>query len=427
MELYYNENMKKLDIRNRTWILIMAFFAIAFGVSLGIFSTIAFSGPSSQPGVGSGAVSADASRNIAIGTSTTQSNIKLLVVGSTTDSSAYGLQVANSAGVSLFSVRNDGTVSIPGAVSIPNLNASGTFTGAFTGTVSAGNVSSGQLGSNTGGGNYSFPASVGIGTSTPAYPLDVAGRIRSSSGGFVFPDGTTQTTAGTNSHIQIFQGNHNGVNENYTWTPPYGVSMVYVTLCGGGGGGGVNSYPGGGGGGGECYSMIPMSVSGNVAVVVGANGTGGLSGYWAATAGGSSSFGSLVAVGGGRGGNGAGGIGSGGAGGGKNGGAGGYNAAGGNGAITGGYGGGGGGSNAHIGGYGDNYQYGAGQHFVTSELGGGGSGGYANGDDACGDGYNGVWGGGGNGGAYASAASCGGSPNNGSGGDGGNGVVIIEW
>jgi hypothetical protein len=35
---------------------------------------------------------------------------------------------------------------------------------------------------------------VGVGT-LPAYKLDVAGQVRSSSGGFVFPDGTTQTTA----------------------------------------------------------------------------------------------------------------------------------------------------------------------------------------------------------------------------------------
>jgi len=36
---------------------------------------------------------------------------------------------------------------------------------------------------------------VGIGTLTPTQPLEVAGKIKSSSGGFVFPDGTTQTTA----------------------------------------------------------------------------------------------------------------------------------------------------------------------------------------------------------------------------------------
>ncbi|HKG59013.1 MAG TPA: hypothetical protein VKB05_04475 [Pyrinomonadaceae bacterium] len=36
---------------------------------------------------------------------------------------------------------------------------------------------------------------VGIGVNNPAHRLDVAGTIRSSSGGFVFPDGTVQTTA----------------------------------------------------------------------------------------------------------------------------------------------------------------------------------------------------------------------------------------
>lgn len=36
---------------------------------------------------------------------------------------------------------------------------------------------------------------VGVGTNAPGYKLDVAGAVRSSTGGFVFPDGTTQTTA----------------------------------------------------------------------------------------------------------------------------------------------------------------------------------------------------------------------------------------
>ena len=38
---------------------------------------------------------------------------------------------------------------------------------------------------------------VGIGTTSPAYTLDVAGKIRTSSGGMIYPDGTTQTTAWT--------------------------------------------------------------------------------------------------------------------------------------------------------------------------------------------------------------------------------------
>jgi hypothetical protein len=43
---------------------------------------------------------------------------------------------------------------------------------------------------------------VGIGTATPGYRLDVAGEIRSSTGGFRFPDGTVQTTAASGSGSQ---------------------------------------------------------------------------------------------------------------------------------------------------------------------------------------------------------------------------------
>jgi hypothetical protein len=42
---------------------------------------------------------------------------------------------------------------------------------------------------------------VGIGTTTPAFPLTVAGTIHSTNGGFRFPDGTTQTTAATGGGV----------------------------------------------------------------------------------------------------------------------------------------------------------------------------------------------------------------------------------
>jgi len=53
---------------------------------------------------------------------------------------------------------------------------------------------------------------VGIGTSAPAYKLDVAGLIRSSSGGIMFPDGSVQTTATgqtLSANNQIVQSNGN--------------------------------------------------------------------------------------------------------------------------------------------------------------------------------------------------------------------------
>jgi hypothetical protein len=48
---------------------------------------------------------------------------------------------------------------------------------------------------------------VGVGTLTPGYKLDVAGQVRSSSGGFVFPDGTTQATAANGTVTGVAAGN----------------------------------------------------------------------------------------------------------------------------------------------------------------------------------------------------------------------------
>lgn len=56
------------------------------------------------------------------------------------------------------------------------------------------NSAQGYAGYFTGGRNY-FEGNVGIGTLNPAQKLSVAGAVESTSGGFKFPDGTTQTTA----------------------------------------------------------------------------------------------------------------------------------------------------------------------------------------------------------------------------------------
>ena len=107
--------------------------AIAAGVLLvgvffwSTFNTFAFVGPTANPPTGNGAVNSDASNNVYIG---------------------------------------------------GNLNVTGTISsaGGLGGSaISAGNVSNGQFGSNVFGGNYSFPGSLGVGTSTFSGKLTVDG------------------------------------------------------------------------------------------------------------------------------------------------------------------------------------------------------------------------------------------------------------
>jgi uncharacterized protein (DUF779 family) len=157
---------------------------------------------------------------------------------------------------------------------------------------------------------------VGIGTTGPVYKLDVAGQIRSSSGGFVFPDGTVQITAASARGKQKF-------TSNGTFTVPAGVTTVWVSGsgAGGGGGGGWSGYPAGGGGGGAAVLAQPISVTPGqgITVTIGGGGPGSVGGT--GTTGGTTSFGSLLSLAGGYGGAGrAGGTGAGGAPGGPGGG-----------------------------------------------------------------------------------------------------------
>lgn len=148
---------------------------------------------------------------------------------------------------------------------------------------------------------------VGIGTSSPGQKLTVAGTVESTSGGFKFPDGTTQTT-GALEQVDIF-------TSSGTYTKPSWAKTIEVICIGGGGGGGSGrkgangaARCGGGGGTGSTYttaSFTASSVGSTETVTIGSGGTGGASQTTnstdgnAGTAGGTTSFGTkLYAIGG---------------------------------------------------------------------------------------------------------------------------------
>jgi hypothetical protein len=84
------------------------------------------------------------------------------------------------------------------------------------------------------GGIGANAVNVGIGTSTPAHPLSVVGTIESTSGGFMFPDGTTQATSGLSQasgdarYLQLTGGtmNSSGFVINHSTGGTYGLNVV---------------------------------------------------------------------------------------------------------------------------------------------------------------------------------------------------------
>ncbi|MDO8664130.1 MAG: hypothetical protein Q7K44_01050 [Candidatus Liptonbacteria bacterium] len=163
--------------------------------------------------------------NARVGVGTETVGSKLVIQGSDNLSTASALNVTNASTTSVLFVRNDGnvgigtdapssTLTVAGAIRttsvgviFPDNTTQSTAYAGGTQTITAGNVSSGTFGSNTAYGNYTFGspailfidntgARVGIGTASPTSTLTVAGVIKSTTGGFIFPDGTTQLTAG---------------------------------------------------------------------------------------------------------------------------------------------------------------------------------------------------------------------------------------
>lgn len=233
------------------------------------------------------------------------------------------------------------------------------------------------------------------------------------------------------------------ITSSGTWTVPPGVTSVSGLVVGGGGGGGADW--GGGGGGGQVvvlnsYAVTPGTV---FSITIGNGGAGGIAFAASGASGGSTTFGSITAIGGGAGANG----GFGGVSGGSGGGAGGNSIqASGSSTVGQGHGGtsaygaggaGGGGATAHgsngyswTGGNGGAGYFYAGSYYAAGGGGGAPLGwGNAGGPGSPGAGAGAIVSGaaGGNAAANSGSGGGGGCYNWGPGGNGGSGVVILSY
>ncbi|MDP1709918.1 MAG: hypothetical protein Q8L21_03460, partial [Candidatus Komeilibacteria bacterium] len=131
-------------------------------------------------------------------------------IGINTSTPSYGLDVVGTA-----------QFSQPILVGTPTLNGHAT-TKSYVDSVLTGGTATGTLANLTVTGTTTLATTagnVGIGTTTPASKLTVAGAVRSTTGGFIFPDASTQTTAftGTIAASAVSSGIFGSGIGNYTF------------------------------------------------------------------------------------------------------------------------------------------------------------------------------------------------------------------
>lgn len=251
-------------IRSLPGYLILKFVVLPLFLSLILFSilylmhspgVLAFVGPLVSPPSGSGAIGSDAANNLSVGTTTTSGTTKFLIAASSTDTTNFALRIIQPNGTTIFAVRNDGKIGIATSTPTSTLTVQGNIfvTGSYSGSVSAGNISAGVFGSNQGSGNFSFPASLGISTTTQVGLPQVLSIYGNGyiSGNLSLGSTTTSYKLDVQGDVNVSGVYRKGGTAGLTVTCSSGQTLATTTVSGG-----IVT-------GGNCVSISSGSVSGS--------------------------------------------------------------------------------------------------------------------------------------------------------------------
>ncbi len=159
--------------------ILFLFVVIAMSVSATEAGAQAFQGPCGNPPSGNcGIIFASTTRALQIGTSTIYS-VEPKLIFQTYGGSNQHINFLPNGNVGIATTTPGQKLTVVGNIFATGNIQGTTLTGALSGILSAGNVSSEVFGSQSGGGSYSFPASVGIATSSQInlpQPLSVYGN-----------------------------------------------------------------------------------------------------------------------------------------------------------------------------------------------------------------------------------------------------------
>ncbi|HDY73071.1 MAG TPA: hypothetical protein ENH86_00665 [Candidatus Jorgensenbacteria bacterium] len=142
-------------------------YVIAIVVLFGVFSYVyAFIGPSQNPPGGNGILVASSTRALGIATTTVYSTESQLLFKTLGGSNQHIIFSPNGY-VGIATTTPSEMLYVFGNIGVSgNVEASGSFVGSLSGSLSAANVSSEVFGRLQGEGNFAFPASLGVATSS---------------------------------------------------------------------------------------------------------------------------------------------------------------------------------------------------------------------------------------------------------------------